>query len=148
MTELGVVYTSSSIFVAIALTYFFYHFVILFDIYISMKKKIYTLIDTITFWASTSTLICCVLPAIVVSIAGGATMISIISIFPFIVTLSQYKDLLFIISGMMIGLSYLGIRKRKIECINVTDSRKWWKVSLGIWLFGVGFAYFGVYLIV
>jgi len=122
--------------------------VILFDIYISMKKKIYTLIDTITFWASTSTLICCVLPAIVVSIAGGATMISIISIFPFIVTLSQYKDLLFIISGMMIGLSYLGIRKRKIECINVTHSRKWWKVSLGIWLFGVGFAYFGVYLIV
>ena len=148
MTELGVVYTSSSIFVAIALTYFFYNFVILFDIYISMKKKIYTLIDTITFWASTSTLICCVLPAIVVSIAGGATMISIISIFPFIVTLSQYKDLLFIISGMMIGLSYLGIRKRKIECINVTHSRKWWKVSLGIWLFGVGFAYFGIYLIV
>ena len=148
MTELGVVYTSSSIFVAIALTYFFYHFVILFDIYISMKKKIYTLIDTITFWASTSTLICCVLPAIVVSIAGGATMISIVSTFPFIVTLSQYKDLLFIISGILIGLSYLGIRKRKIECINVTHSRKWWKVSLGIWLFGVGFAYFGVYLIV
>ena len=79
-----------------------------------MKKTLYNLIDTITFWASTSTLICCVLPAVVVSIAGGATMISIISTFPFIVTLSQYKDLLFIISGILIGLSYLGIKRRKI----------------------------------
>ena len=135
---------SRSIFEAIALIHYLYHFVI----FNSMKKTLYNLIDTITFWASTSTLICCVLPAIVVSIAGGATMISIISTFPFIVTLSQYKDLLFIISGILIGLSYLGIRKRKIECINVTHSRKWWKVSLGIWLFGVGFAYFGIYLIV
>tara|TARA_B100000073_G_scaffold54676_1_gene40421 strand:- start:407 stop:772 length:366 start_codon:yes stop_codon:yes gene_type:complete len=44
-----------------------------------------------SLFASTSTLICCALPAIFVAIGAGATFASLITYFPFLVTLSKYK---------------------------------------------------------
>ncbi len=44
-----------------------------------------------SLFASSSTLICCALPAIFVALGAGASFASLITIFPFLITLSQYK---------------------------------------------------------
>jgi hypothetical protein len=45
----------------------------------------------LSLFASSSTLICCALPAIFVALGAGASFASLISVFPFLVVLSQYK---------------------------------------------------------
>jgi hypothetical protein len=45
----------------------------------------------LSLFASSSTLICCALPALFVAIGAGASFASLITVFPFIVVLSQYK---------------------------------------------------------
>ncbi|MGB1868181.1 MAG: hypothetical protein ACPH64_03160 [Porticoccaceae bacterium] len=44
-----------------------------------------------SLFASTSTLICCALPAIFVALGAGASFASLLGIFPFLIVLSQYK---------------------------------------------------------
>ena len=44
-----------------------------------------------SLFASSSTLVCCALPAIFVALGAGASFASLITIFPFLITLSQYK---------------------------------------------------------
>ncbi|MFQ3256167.1 MAG: hypothetical protein ACI9W7_000628 [Porticoccaceae bacterium] len=44
-----------------------------------------------SLFASTSTLICCALPALFVSLGAGASFASLVGTFPFLITLSQYK---------------------------------------------------------
>lgn len=41
--------------------------------------------------ASSSTLICCALPALFVSLGAGATLASIVNVFPELIIISQYK---------------------------------------------------------
>ena len=50
-------------------------------------------LDIIALFSSSGTLICCALPMTVATIAGGAALSSLVSLFPFLVTLSQYKNL-------------------------------------------------------
>ena len=42
-------------------------------------------------FASSSTLVCCALPAIFVALGAGASFASLVSTFPFLIILSQYK---------------------------------------------------------
>jgi len=56
-------------------------------------------------FTSTGTLICCALPAAVAAFAGGAAVTSMISTFPWMVTLSTYKGWIFLGSGMMLLIS-------------------------------------------
>ncbi len=44
-----------------------------------------------SLFASSSTLICCALPALFVLIGAGAGFASLLSVFPFLIVLSQYK---------------------------------------------------------
>ena len=44
-----------------------------------------------SLFASTSTLICCALPALFVVLGAGASFASLVSMFPFLITLSKYK---------------------------------------------------------
>ena len=44
-----------------------------------------------SLFASSSTLICCALPALFVALGAGATFASLVSSFPFLIVLSQYK---------------------------------------------------------
>jgi hypothetical protein len=45
--------------------------------------------------ASTSTLVCCVLPVVLVSLGAGATLVSLLSAFPQLIWLSEHKGLVF-----------------------------------------------------
>ena len=47
--------------------------------------------NIVSLLASSSTLICCALPAIFVLLGAGASFVTLINIFPFLITVSQYK---------------------------------------------------------
>ncbi len=54
---------------------------------------------------SSSTLFCCALPTIFVMLGAGASFASLISIFPFLITLSVYKIELTLFAFLMMGLA-------------------------------------------
>ena len=58
-----------------------------------------------SLFASTSTLICCALPAIFVAIGAGATFASLITSFPFLITLSKYKLYITLFALIMIAIA-------------------------------------------
>ena len=110
-------------------------------------------LDIIALFSSSGTLICCALPMIVATIAGGAALSSLVSLFPFLVTLSQYKNTIFIFSGSMIALNgYLSLKpvqeaacdeeSGEVGCEVAGEyNRKMFYVSLGIFSVGVFTAY-------
>ena len=57
-----------------------------------------------TLLASGATLVCCVLPALLVSIGAGAVMVSILSALPQLVWLSENKLLAFTVAGLLLLL--------------------------------------------
>jgi hypothetical protein len=63
------------------------------------------------------TLVCCVLPAVLVSIGAGATLVGLVSAFPQLVWLSEHKVLVFGIAGALLLISGLLIwRARRLPC--------------------------------
>lgn len=54
-----------------------------------------------SLFAASSTLVCCAIPALLVSVGAGAALSSLISIFPQVVWLSEHKEGLFVFAGMM-----------------------------------------------
>jgi hypothetical protein len=59
----------------------------------------------LTLFTTTGTLVCCALPITLIALGMGATMASMASSFPFLITLSENKNLVFIISGVLLSLS-------------------------------------------
>ncbi len=55
--------------------------------------------------ASCATLVCCVLPAVMVSIGAGAVLVGLVSAVPQLVWLSEHKVLVFSSAGLMLLLS-------------------------------------------
>ena len=45
----------------------------------------------LSLFASSSTLICCALPSLFVVIGAGASFANLLTVFPFLIVLSQYK---------------------------------------------------------
>ena len=58
-----------------------------------------------TLFTTTSTLVCCALPIIFVTLGLGATVAAMTSALPFLVILSQYKIWVFGFSGFMLLIS-------------------------------------------
>jgi hypothetical protein len=70
-----------------------------------------------SLFASSSTLVCCAIPALLVALGAGATLSSLVSIFPQVVWLSEHKTELFGFAGlMMIGSGVLQWRNRSAPC--------------------------------
>ncbi|MFQ5569610.1 MAG: hypothetical protein ACE5G0_08035 [Rhodothermales bacterium] len=72
----------------------------------------------LALFTSTGTLLCCALPSALAAVAGGAAVASFVSTFPWLVSLSQYKEWLFLSAGLMIALSGLLVYrpKGKVAC--------------------------------
>jgi hypothetical protein len=60
------------------------------------------LTSVISLFASSSTLICCALPALLVALGAGAALSGLVGAFPQIVWLSEHKVGLFIFAGLML----------------------------------------------
>jgi len=70
-----------------------------------------------TLFVSSSTLVCCAIPALLVAFGAGATLSTLVSIFPKIVWISEHKVGVFIFAGVMLTLSgYMQWRARFAPC--------------------------------
>jgi hypothetical protein len=79
-----------------------------------MKQK---LIDFLTLFSSTSTLLCCALPALMVSLGLGATLAGIVSSVPQLIWLSNHKLLVFGLGGLLLlGGGILQVINKNAPC--------------------------------
>jgi len=116
-------------------------------------------LEALTILSSFSTLICCALPAALVSLGAGAALASVLTAVPQLVWLSQHKFPLFGFAGFMLLLSGIySYRTRHIRC--PTDptkaklclrlrriSARIFYFSAAIYAIGFFFAFFGALLI-
>lgn len=104
-------------------------------------------VSWLTLFTSTGTLVCCAIPIILVSFGMGASVAAMTSVFPFLITLSQYKIWVFTLSATMLILSaWLIIRPGQScptdpELARVCELSKLWnkRIVLGsaiIWCVG------------
>lgn len=124
-----------------------------------MKKWHSGILPALTLFGSISTLLCCALPALLVSLGAGAAVIGLVSTFPQLVWLSEHKLGLFAVAGALLTVS--GISRymtRNAPCpIDPQEAiacKKLRRVSAGIFWFSVGiyavgffFAFLAKYLI-
>ncbi|MGE4313741.1 MAG: hypothetical protein AB7E85_05660 [Pseudobdellovibrionaceae bacterium] len=76
-----------------------------------------TLLPSLGLFASLSTLLCCALPALLVSLGMGAALAGFVSAVPWITALSVHKKLLFLGAALMLILaSILQYRARHAPC--------------------------------
>lgn len=68
------------------------------------------LLPYLTLFTSFSTLICCAIPALLVSIGMGAALAATVSTVPQLIWLSENKGLVFGVAGGMLALSVLSMR--------------------------------------
>ncbi len=66
---------------------------------------------TLSLFASTTTLVCCALPALLVTLGLGATLAGLVSTAPWLVALTRYKLWLFAGSALMLVLACVAHRR-------------------------------------
>ncbi len=102
----------------------------------------------LALFTTMGTLVCCALPITLVALGMGATMASLVSNVPFLVTLSQHKILVFAVSGALLALSGWLLHRAGRVCPSdpklaaLCDKTQRWNrriywSSVGLW--GVGF---------
>lgn len=69
-----------------------------------MLKK---LLPGATLLLSASTLVCCALPALFVTLGAGATLVSVLGMFPQLIWISEHKATVFTIAGACIAANFL-----------------------------------------
>src|SRR5687768_4651423 len=68
-------------------------------------------------FASSGTLICCALPALLVAMGAGAALSTLVSAVPGLVWVSEYKEAVFVAAGLMLAFSgALQWRNRSAPC--------------------------------
>jgi hypothetical protein len=104
----------------------------------------------LSLFASSSTLICCAIPALLVSLGAGAALASLVSVFPQIVWISEHKEVIFSISAfLMIATGVIQWRNQKAPCPVDPKLRhaclKTRKMSLRIYLFSLALMLLGAW---
>lgn len=61
--------------------------------------------SVLSLFASSSTLVCCALPALLVAVGAGAALSSLVAVFPQVVWLSEHKAGLFVFAGLALATS-------------------------------------------
>jgi hypothetical protein len=106
-----------------------------------------------SLFASSSTLVCCALPALLVALGAGAALSSLVSVFPQVVWLSEHKLGLFAFAGlMMLASGGLQWRSRNAPCptdpalrnacVRTRKTSRWvYSASVLLYLVGGWFAF-------
>lgn len=74
-------------------------------------------------FSSFGTLLCCALPSTLVLLGFGATMASFLGNFPQLIWLSENKEIVFGLSFLMLGLSYVGQKYAQTQACPI-DNRE------------------------
>lgn len=101
-----------------------------------------TLMPTLSLFTSVGTLICCALPALLVTLGMGAALAGFVGAVPWITGISEYKEWVFAGAGIMLALSaFMQWRARYAPC--PADSAKAQacmrlrKISIGVLVFSI-----------
>ena len=117
------------------------------------------ILEALTILSSFSTLVCCALPAALVSIGAGAALASVVTAVPQLVWLSEHKVQLFALAGLMLALSGVSAYRNRnapcpadpIQARSCMRLRRWsartFYLSAGIYAIGFFFAFFAARLI-
>ena len=74
-------------------------------------------LSLLSLFTSGGTLVCCALPALLVSLGAGAVMASVVTSVPQIVWFSEHKLGMFIFAGVMLSISgFLQWKARSLPC--------------------------------
>ena len=106
----------------------------------------------LTFLTSTTTLLCCTIPILLITLGFGATLASVVSDLTWWGKISEYKFLIFITSGLLLLITFWVLRKAGQICPidpllakKCQKIRKWnWRIlwlSITIWVVGFISAY-------
>lgn len=98
------------------------------------------------------TLACCALPIALVAVGAGSVVASLVSTAPWLVTMSQYKEWVFVFSALFLTVDYWVLyRSRSVVCqpggvCHVSHPfgrwmRRVFGVSVGLYLVGIVAAY-------
>ena len=121
----------------------------------SMRKRL--AINWLILFTSSSTLLCCAIPALLVSLGLGAVLIGLVSNIPQLIWISEHKPLVFGIAGALLVLAGLmQWQSSKLPCPADSalakaciSARKWsnmiYGVSLLIFAVGSWFAFVAPY---
>ena len=113
----------------------------------------------LTLFSSTGTLLCCALPALLVTIGAGGVMVSIYTNVPGYITFVQNKNLLFVlvavlllINGLILWLNRnascpVDAKKAEVCMKSRKLARIIYFISLGIYFIGFFFSYLAAKLI-
>ena len=106
---------------------------------------------TLTALVSTSTLLCCALPILLVSVGLGATVAALTARFPVLVTLAEYHVWMFAVSGALVVLSGWLLwrpaacpsepRLAALCAITRTWGKRFFRTAVGMWLVGFFFTF-------
>ncbi len=101
-----------------------------------------TVVPTLSLFTSAGTLVCCALPALLVSIGMGAVMAGLASSFPQLIWLSEHKVWVFSIAGvLLVAASWLQYRQRYAPCSADPKQAKACmrlrRISMGITIFSI-----------
>jgi hypothetical protein len=99
-------------------------------------------VSFLSLFTSGGTLICCALPALMVSLGAGATLAGLVTNFPQLIWLTEHKTALFMTAGIMLAAAgVMQWRAKSLPCpadptLAATCARTR-KISLGIYWFSV-----------
>ncbi|HKQ30520.1 MAG TPA: hypothetical protein VJS66_04470 [Burkholderiales bacterium] len=68
-------------------------------------RRIGAAANWLSIFTSTSTLVCCALPALLVGLGAGTALISLTGAFPQLIWLSENKVGLFVVAGLMLAVA-------------------------------------------
>lgn len=111
------------------------------------------LLPYLSLFTSLSTLVCCALPALMVTLGLGATLATTVTNFPQLIWISENKSLVFGLAGLMIFLAFLASKYGETQSCPIdplqakacttskTISRAILIFSLVMYLVGIFFAF-------
>lgn len=121
-----------------------------------MKKE--SLLSTISLFTSAGTLLCCALPALLVTLGAGATLAGLVSAAPWLVFLSKHKVWTFSIAALLLlvaGVMRWNARNAPCPiypaqakaCMRLRKISAWiYWISVALYATGFFFAFVAVHL--
>lgn len=112
----------------------------------------------ITFFTSFSTLLCCALPSLMVAIGAGSTLVSLFTHWPWMITISEYKEVTWFVAGSLLSFNGWRLWKNRNApcpldpdlartCAQARHFSLWlWGGSMIIYIVGVGWALAGEWI--
>lgn len=100
------------------------------------------ILPSFSLFTSTGTLLCCALPALLVTLGMGASLAGFIGVFPWITAVSEYKVAVFSVAGVLLTLAtILQWRARNAPCpadpLKAKACMRLRKISWGILIFSI-----------